>query len=109
MKTFYVYILKCNDGSYYTGVTNDLDRRIGEHNSDDSRISYTSSRKPAFLVFFEQFNDIKQAIELEKQIKGWSRRKKEALIQEDWERLILYSKNYKEYKNYINPPSTGSG
>ena len=50
------------------------------------------------MVYSQQFNDIKQAIELEKQIKGWSRRKKEALINEEWEKLKLYSKNYTDLK-----------
>ena len=94
MKFYYVYILKCNDDSYYTGVSNNMEKRLSEHNSDDSATSYTSKRKPVELVYCQQFNDIKQAIELEKQIKGWSRRKKEALINEDWEKLKLYSKNY---------------
>lgn len=50
------------------------------------------------LVYSQQFQDVKQAIELEKQIKGWTRRKKEALINEDWEKLKLYSKNYTQFK-----------
>jgi putative endonuclease len=98
MKFYYVYILKCSDGSYYTGVTNNIEKRLTEHNSDDSVTSYTSKRRPVELVYSQQFNDIKQAIELEKQIKGWSRRKKEAFINEDWEKLKLYSKNYTDLK-----------
>ncbi len=101
MNRYYVYILLCADDSFYTGITNDLERRIGEHNSDNPSVSYTSKRRPVRLVFFEEFNDVNQAIELEKQIKGWSKRKKIAFIDEDWERLKLYSKNYSEYKNYI--------
>jgi putative endonuclease len=98
MKFYYVYILKCSDGSYYTGVTNNMEKRLLQHNSDDSLTSYTSKRRPVELVYHQQFNDINQAIELEKQIKGWSRRKKEALINEDWEKLKLYSKNYTDFK-----------
>jgi putative endonuclease len=98
MKFYYVYILKCSDGSYYTGVTNNMEKRLLEHNNDDSVTSYTSKRKPVELVYHQQFNDINKAIELEKQIKGWSRRKKEALINEDWEKLKLYSKNYTDLK-----------
>jgi len=98
MKYYYVYILKCVDGSYYTGVTNNIEKRLIEHNSDDSVTSYTSKRKPVELVYFQQFNDINQAIELEKQIKGWSRRKKEALINENWEDLKRFSKNYTDLK-----------
>ena len=98
MKNYYVYILKCNDGSYYTGVTNNIEKRLAEHNSDNSVTSYTFKRRPVELVYCHEFNDIKQAIELEKQIKGWSRRKKEALINEDWEKLKLYSKNYTDLR-----------
>jgi putative endonuclease len=75
-----------------------LENRLAEHNSDRSASSYTYKRRPVQLVYSQQFQDIKQAIELEKQIKGWSRRKKEALINEDWENLKLFSKNYSELK-----------
>ena len=98
MKYYYVYILKCSDGSYYTGVTNNVDKRVEEHNSDNSITSYTFKKRPVVLVYCQHFNDINQAIELEKQIKGWTRKKKEALINEDWEKLKLYSKNYTEFK-----------
>lgn len=98
MNRYYVYIVRCNDGSYYTGVTNDIERRINEHNNDDSGISYTSTRRPVELVFFEEFNDIMQAIELEKQIKGWSRKKKEAFISQNWDELRILSKNYSQFK-----------
>ena len=99
MNRYYVYIVRCKDGSYYTGVTNDIERRINEHNSDDSAISYTSTRRPVELVFFEEFNDIMQAIELEKQIKGWSRKKKEAFISQNWDELKLLSKNYNQSRS----------
>ncbi len=88
-----LYILLCSDGSYYTGVTNDITRRLEEHNHSDS-CSYTSKRRPLTQVYCQEFNDIKQAIALEKQIKGWSRKKKQALINEEWERLKLLSRNY---------------
>jgi len=97
MKRYYVYILRCSDNSFYTGVTNDVERRIGEHMEAYPGTSYTSKRWPVQLVFFEEFNDIKQAIELEKQIKGWTRRKKQAFIDENWEKLQLYSKNYTQF------------
>ena len=102
MKKSYVYILLCSDNSYYTGVTNDIDRRLEEHDNSNS-ISYTSIRRPLKLKYCQEFNDIKQAIALEKQIKGWSRKKKQALINDDWESLKLLSRNYTQY-----PPSTGS-
>ncbi len=70
MRSYFVYILKCSDDSYYTGVTNNIESRLADHNSDDSKESYTSKRRPVQLVYSQQFNDIKQAIDLEKQIKG---------------------------------------
>lgn len=99
MKYYYVYILKCSDGSYYTGITNNVEKRLAEHNSDSAITSYTYKRRPVELVYCQEFNDVKQVIELEKQIKGWSRRKKEALINEDWEKLKFYSKNYSDLKS----------
>ena len=92
MKKYYVYIVKCNDGTYYTGVTNDLDRRIGEHTEGNDSKNYTFKRRPISLQWFAEFSDIKQAIEKEKQIKRWSKKKKEAIINEDYESLIEYSK-----------------
>ena len=87
MNTYYVYIVKCKDNSYYTGVTNDIERRIAEHNSGIDKNSYTFSRKPVELMFTYEFNDINQAIAFEKQLKGWSRKKKEAVISGDWDIL----------------------
>ena len=98
MNFYFVYILKCADGSYYTGVTNNIEIRYRQHQSGDGASSYTASRLPVTLVFSEQFNDIMQAIALEKQIKGWSRKKKEAFINENWEDLKELSKNYTQYK-----------
>jgi putative endonuclease len=106
MKFYYVYIVKCSDNSYYTGMTNSIDRRLFEHNSGKNPDSYTFSRKPVVLVWFESFSDPTQAIIIEKKNKGWSRRKKEALINEDWDKLVLYSKNYTEFGK--NGSSTGS-
>lgn len=82
-----VYILRCADGSYYTGLTRrPLEERVGEHNSGLIK-GYTSSRLPVHLVFAESFERLDQAIPLERQIKGWSRRKKEALISGNYELL----------------------
>ncbi|MGL2965906.1 GIY-YIG nuclease family protein [Flavobacterium sp. XGLA_31] len=97
MKTYFVYMLQCNDSTYYTGITNDLERRIGEHQTGKNKDCYTFDKRPLELVWFETFNDVLNAIAIEKQLKGWSRRKKEALIQQDWDRLVLYSKNYTQY------------
>ncbi|MCJ7553932.1 MAG: GIY-YIG nuclease family protein [Ignavibacteriaceae bacterium] len=90
MIDYFVYILKCSDDSYYTGVTNDLERRIGEHQNGVIK-GYTSSRLPVRLVYSERFSDINQAIKVEKQIKGWSRKKKEALMEGNFDLLVELS------------------
>ena len=90
MKDYFVYILKCSDDSYYTCVTNNLEKRINEHQSGIIK-GYTSKKLPVKLVFSERFNDITQAIRIEKQIKGWSRKKKEALINQNLDLLVQLS------------------
>jgi putative endonuclease len=95
MKQYFVYILLCSDNSYYTGVTNDLDRRMYEHESGLDPKSYTFKRRPLKLVFYESFNDVNQAIAFEKQVKGWRRAKKEAIINGDWYLLPELSRKYK--------------
>ncbi len=93
MKYYYVYIVKCSDGSYYTGITNNVERRIAEHNKGINRDCYTFNRRPVELVFSVYFIDPQQAIKLEKQIKGWTRKKKEAIIQGNWNELKILSKS----------------
>jgi putative endonuclease len=80
----WVYILRCSDGSYYVGSTSDdPDARTGQHNAGVFG-GYTSLRRPVVLVFQEDFPDIRDAHDFERQIKRWSRAKKEALIRRDW-------------------------
>ena len=97
MKSYFVYILKCCDNSYYTGFTNDLERRLQEHQSGRNKDCYTFNITPIELMWFETFNDVLDAIATEKRIKGWSRIKKEALINNDWDKLVIFSKNYSEF------------
>ena len=92
IRFFYVYILKCADDSYYTGITNDVNRRFNEHQIGKHPESYTFSRRPVELVFYEEFTDPTIAIEYEKKIKKWSRAKKEALINDQCEKLPMLSK-----------------
>ncbi|MBM3228017.1 GIY-YIG nuclease family protein [Candidatus Peribacteria bacterium] len=87
MRTYDVYIVRCSDGSYYTGITNDVERRIGEHNAGVDPKSYTFRRRPVRLVYVADFWDVNQAIAWEKIVKRWSRTKKEALIRGEYERL----------------------
>ena len=92
MKTYYVYILRCADGSFYTGVTNHLQRRLEEHQRGNDFRCYTFNRRPVEMVFYTSFQDVNQAIAFEKQIKGWNRKKKMALISGNWEKLPGLSK-----------------
>ena len=87
MKTYYVYIIKCSDKTFYTGMTNNIARRWQEHCYGDNKSAYTYSRKPLHLVFFETFNDVNQAFAFERKIKKWSSAKRQALIDENWDRL----------------------
>ena len=100
MKLSWVYILKCSDGSYYTGCTSNLEQRIQQHNFKKYD-NYTSTRLPVELVYSQQFSNINNAIAAERQIKGWSRSKKEALINGDFDLLhsLAECKNETSYKN----------
>lgn len=97
MKTYYTYIVLCSDGSFYTGMTNDLDRRMKEHNEGLNPTCYTFKRRPLELKWHKENNRPMDAIKLGKQIKGWSKKKKVALIEGKINDLINLSKNYSEY------------
>ena len=84
---YYVYILKCADGSYYTGSTDDLAKRIWQHQEGVTPSSYTFSRRPVELVWNEEVATYHEALTHERPIKGWSRAKKEALIRGDFEEI----------------------
>ncbi len=82
-RTYYVYILRCADNSLYIGVTNDIDRRFAEHQNGFHPDCYTFTRRPVKLEYVDVTDDVGGAIFREKQLKRWSRKKKEALIRED--------------------------
>ncbi|MBX7205758.1 MAG: GIY-YIG nuclease family protein [Bacteroidia bacterium] len=90
-KLLYVYLVECTDGSFYTGVTNNIDRRLNEHNMGLNSGAYTFDKRPVVLKYCQAFTDYNLAIKREKQIKGWSKQKKLALIQENFEQLIILS------------------
>ncbi|HSF56159.1 MAG TPA: GIY-YIG nuclease family protein [Algoriphagus sp.] len=75
----YMYILECCDGTYYTGSTNNLDLRLAQHQSGEGS-NHTRNRLPIRLIYFEEYNRIDEAFYREKQVQGWTRKKKEALI-----------------------------
>ena len=102
---FWVYILRCADASYYIGHTDNLDQRIQQHQSGILG-RYTKSRRPVVLVYSQACATRDQAFAAERQIKGWSRKKKVALINGNWEELRRLSRGRQRASAH---PSTGSG
>ena len=88
----HMYILLCADGSYYTGSTWNLEKRLWNHQNGQGA-NYTKNRLPVRLVYCEEYSRIDEAYFREKEIQGWSRRKKKALIDLNEEKLVEYSKN----------------
>ena len=100
MKGF-MYILLCADGSYYTGSTNNLESRLAQHQAGDGA-NHTKKRLPVQLLYFEEFDRVDEAFYREKQIQGWSRTKKEALIkgQSDELKKLAAGMNETHCKNF---------
>ncbi len=90
---FWVYILRCSDGSYYTGHTDNLERRISQHATGAIASCYTFKRRPLALVFSQEFPTREEALAAERQIKGWSRKKKEAMMRGDWAEVSRLAKS----------------
>ncbi len=89
---FFAYLLRCSDGSFYAGHSDDLDNRIAAHQAG-LIAGYTFDRRPVALVWSESFGTRDEALSAERRIKGWSRAKKQALIDGDWERLKMLARN----------------
>lgn len=83
---FWVYILRCADRSYYVGHTDDIEKRMAQHESGELG-GYTAKRRPLELVYSQSFSTRDEAFAAERHLKGWRRAKKEALIRGDWEEL----------------------
>jgi predicted GIY-YIG superfamily endonuclease len=98
--SFWAYMLHCRGGAFYTGHTENLQRRIAEHKSGVIP-GFTSHRLPVVLVWSQAFSTRFEALEAERGIKGWSRAKKMALIRDDWNRISTLAKSK-------NSPSTSS-
>ena len=96
----YVYILKCVDGSYYTGSTTNIELRLWQHKNGEGA-KHTAKRLPVELVYIEVFDRIDVAFYREKQVQGWSRQKKAALIAGEFNQLHSFAqcKNQSHYKN----------
>lgn len=95
MKGF-MYILECSDGTFYTGSTINLDLRLKQHQSGEGA-NHTKKRLPVKLIYYEEFQRIDEAYFREKQVQGWSRKKKEELINNGGKDLPRLSKNYTEF------------
>ncbi|MDB9781626.1 GIY-YIG nuclease family protein [Winogradskyella sp.] len=97
-----MYMLKCSDDSIYTGLTNTIDRRLEEHRLGLNKECYTFKRRPLKLIFHQEFRQFEQAEYYEKKIKKWSRSKKLALANEDFELLkdLSICKNETNSENY---------
>ena len=102
---FWVYILRCRDGAYYVGHTDDLDQRVAQHQSGEVG-GYTAKRLPVELVYSQDFSTRDEAFAAERQLKGWSRAKKEALIRGDWPELRRLARGRTQGGGH---PSTSSG
>ncbi|HSB77318.1 MAG TPA: GIY-YIG nuclease family protein [Candidatus Methylomirabilis sp.] len=102
---FWVYILECADGSYYVGHCDELEVRLRQHQSG-ALGGYTSTRRPVRLAYSQDFPTRDEAFAAERQIKGRTRRKKDALIRGDWEELRLLARGRQRGSAH---PSTGSG
>jgi len=101
---FYAYMLRCSDGHYYVGHTDDLDARVAQHQVG-AIPGYTEKRRPVTLVWSDRFAERDQAFAAERQIKGWGRAKKEALIRGDWEAIRELAKRRPVLRDAASPSS----
>ena len=109
--SFYAYMLRCRDGSYYAGHTDTLELRLAQH-QDGTFGGYTARRRPVTLVWTDMFMTRDDAFWIERKLKGWSRAKKEALITGDWELIKVLARNRMGSGDGGKGsawPSTGSG
>lgn len=102
----YTYILECSNGQYYVGSTNDLERRLQEHQAGEGA-NFTRKHLPVKLVYYEEFQTVEQAFLRERQLHGWSRAKKEALIKGEFDKLPELSAS--KHRGPSTNPSTSSG
>jgi putative endonuclease len=91
VRVYYVYMIRCIDGTFYTGVTNDIERRYNEHCDGYNPTSYTHTRRPLRLVYASEFQRPDEAIAFEKRLKGWSHKKKRAFADRDWPLLRRFA------------------
>jgi len=97
----FTYILRCADDSYYVGSTLHLEQRLWEHNSPDQGAVYTRKRRPVVLVWSAEFTSVAEAFTFEKQVQGWGRAKREALIRGDLDQIPALSR-----RGHLRPRAT---
>ena len=103
---FWTYMLRCSDGRYYTGQTEDLDVRLAQHQQGYFRTSWTYKRRPVELAWCETFPTRDEALTAERMVGGWSRAKKEALIRGDWAHISVLARPPRERLSASNGFST---
>ena len=105
--SFWAYMLRCADGGYYLGHTDDLEARVAAHQSGLLE-GYTRKRRPVTLVWSQEFAERDEAFRAERQIKGWSRAKKEALIRGDWDGLQVLARKLFLASSFDTPPAAAT-
>ncbi len=105
--SFWVYILRCADSSYYTGHTDNLEKRIGEHHNGLCD-GYTARRLPVELVFSQECSTREEALAAEQQIKGWNRKKKEAMMRGDWTEVSRLAKGTDRDSEPFHPSTSSA-
>jgi len=92
VRLYYVYMLRCFDGTFYVGVTNNVERRVAKHDYGTFPTCYTYNRRPLRLVSVSEFHWVEEAIAFEKRLKSWSHRKKRAFAEQKWPDLTRYAR-----------------
>ena len=98
-RAFVVYILRCSDNTYYTGMTSNLEQRLQEQQEGKHSNCYTYKRRPVELAWAQEFDNTHDAILWERRIHGWSRKKKEALMEEDWDLIQKLAKRKTPFRS----------
>jgi putative endonuclease len=108
MRTYFVYMLRCFDGTFYVGVTNNVERRFMEHCEGVDEGCYTFTRRPLIVEYVGDFDRINDAIDFEKKLKSWSHKKKRAFAQKKWNDLRRFSFGTDRFEN-VSVPRLRSG
>ena len=116
VKQYWTYMLRCRDGSYYVGVTSEIEIRLAKHALGVDPDAYTFRRRPVSVVYSDVFSTPDEAIFVEKRLKGWSRAKKDALVRVDWDTIRELSRSSasrsdgkRRPRTIVAHPSTSSG